>query len=82
MSETAVNSLAKVAKEWGIFAAMCAFFIYQSWIRENGLASRIEAQDTFIRETLVSTLSANTEAFLEIKTLVSAIKREHEHAAN
>lgn len=79
MSETAVSNLAKVAKEWGIFAAMCAFFIYQSWIRENGLAARIEAQDTFIRETLVSTLSANTEAFLEIKTLVSAIKRDRDH---
>lgn len=81
MSESAVSDLAKVAKEWGIFAAMCAFFIWQGWVRETGLASKIEAQDSFIREKLVSTVSANTEAFLEIKSLVTALARDRHDEA-
>lgn len=66
---------AKAAKEWGIFAAMVVFFIYWSWVRENSLTERINAQDEFIRGTLVSALDNNTKALEAFKVQLAERSR-------
>lgn len=69
VAQSAVESVAppaawigRAAKEWGIFAVMCGFFVWWSYAREGTLNARIDAQDVFIRETLVQALDANTKA--------------------
>lgn len=68
--------VARAAKEWGIFATMCLFFIFWSYTREKALNARIDAQDMFIRETLVHTVDNNTKAFERFEArLVAQEKR-------
>jgi hypothetical protein len=57
----------KVAREWGIFAAMTAFFIWQSVIREGALNKRADSQAEFIQKTLTTTIENNTRAFESFK---------------
>lgn len=54
--------IGKVAREWGIFAAMTAYFIWQSYVREGALNARNEAQTEFIQKTLITTVDNNTRA--------------------
>lgn len=68
--------VAKAAKEWGIFATMCLFFIFWSYTREKALTLRIEAQDTFIREKLVVTLDNNTKAFERFEARLIAAEKK------
>lgn len=53
----------KAVREYGIFAVMVAFFIWAGYVREGKLEERIQQNDTFIRQTLVTTIDANTKAF-------------------
>lgn len=63
VAAAAVSTARSVAREYGIFAVMVIFFIGWSCVREDRLNRRIDAQDTFIRETLVVTVNQNTRAF-------------------
>lgn len=68
--------IAKAAREYGIFAIMVCFFTWWSYAREGQLNARIDAQDMFIRETLVHTVDNNTKAFERFEArLVAQEKR-------
>jgi hypothetical protein len=60
----------KVAREWGIFAGMTAFFIWQSSLREGALNTRYDAQNEFIQKTMITTIDNNTRAIEGFKTLL------------
>ena len=68
--------VARAAKEWGIFATMCLFFIFWSYTREKALTARIEAQDLFIRDRLLVTLDNNTKAFERFEARLLAAERK------
>lgn len=70
--------LSKVAKEWGIFCAMSIFFIWWGYGRENALNAKVDAQDTFIRETLVTTIQQNTKAFENFSAALARRDRQQE----
>lgn len=58
----------KATKEWGIFAVMCAFFVWWSYAREGALNKRIDNQDEFIRTKLVTLVENNTKAFEQLRS--------------
>jgi hypothetical protein len=64
----------KVAREWGIFAAMTVFFMWQSMVREGALNARYDAQNEFVQKTLVTTIDNNTRAFGEFRAAIAALK--------
>ena len=66
-----VGWAAQAAKEYGIFAVMVVFFIYWGYARENTLNTRIDAQDEFIRTTLVQSLDKNTRAFERFEAVLT-----------
>lgn len=56
------TGLSNIAKEYGIFGAMVCFFIYWSYAREGALNARVDAQNEFIRNTLVVSLDRSSTA--------------------
>jgi hypothetical protein len=54
--------IGKVAREWGIFAGMTAFFIWQSSVREGALNKRNDEQNDWIRDTMAQVITSNTRA--------------------
>jgi hypothetical protein len=67
------TALAKVAKEWGIFAAMCSFFIWWSYAREAALGRRYDALDEFVRSKLVTTVESNTKV---LERVLASLERK------
>lgn len=71
-----VSWLGKAAKEWGIFCAMCIFFIWWSYIREGQLNRRLDEQDQFIRETFVTTIKTNSEVVEGCRAVLQQVVSE------
>jgi hypothetical protein len=67
----------KVAREWGIFAAMCVFFIYASWVRENSLTARIERNEEFVRQTMLDSIKASTAVMSTSNAIMERLERQY-----
>ena len=61
----------EIMKQYGLWAALCVFFIWQSWSRETKLADQLESSQKYIRESLSTVVRDNTEALRELKELLS-----------
>lgn len=48
--------------QWGLAGVVVAYVLWRDWQRERRLSSAIEAQQRWIRETLVATLERNAGA--------------------
>ena len=48
--------------QWGLAGVVVAYVLWRDWQRERRLSSAIEAQQRWIRETLVGTLEPNAGA--------------------
>lgn len=66
--------LAEVAREYGIFAAMVVFFIAWCYIRERQLNQRVIDSETFIRETLITTLNNNTRVIEQFSASLQSMR--------
>ncbi len=60
-----VDDLLKIAKDWGIFAALCFVFIFWSQRDKAELVKRLDEQTGFIRTEFMQALGRNSTA-LEI----------------
>ena len=53
---------------WGLAGVVVGYVLYRDWQREKRLSSAIEAQQKWIRETLVETLARNATAMERMAT--------------
>ena len=53
-----------IVKEWGPFIGVILFFIWRDWKRECKLTDRVEALETYQRETLIDLLKKSTTALV------------------
>ena len=64
--------LLELAKAYGPWVALCAYFVWQSWLRENRIAEQLYKTETFIRESMMSVIRDNTEAMRGLKDLLKS----------
>lgn len=64
----------ELIKQFGPMVAACAFFIWQSWIRENKLGVQLEKGNEFARTTMADLIRGNTEAMHEFKASIDAFR--------
>lgn len=62
----------KLAREYGIFAVIALFFIWQGSVREREQAQRADANDAFIKDKFVTTVDNNTKAIEGFKAVLMA----------
>ena len=53
---------------WGLAGVVVGYVMYRDWQREKRLSTAIEAQQKWIRETLVETLARNAKAMERMAT--------------
>jgi sensor domain CHASE-containing protein len=53
---------------WGLAGVVVAYVLWRDWQRERRLSAAIEAQQRWVRETLVETLARNATAMERMAT--------------
>ena len=63
--------LIELGKQYGPWMAMCAFFVWQSWVRENRLAVALAEAYKFTTGTMQTCIDRNTSAFQEFANIIT-----------
>jgi hypothetical protein len=75
-----MSEFVSIAKEYGPWAAMIAFFIWRDYRREQSMGTLLTSLNLFIRDTLMKTVEESTAAMNRQtesnRELISAIKAD------
>ena len=63
-------SFLEVLKLHGPWVAMCVFFVWQSWVREGKLGEQLSKSEEFIRVSLATVVSDNTDAWMRFRDIL------------
>jgi hypothetical protein len=74
-SAAPVESWTQVISQYGLMGGMVLLFVYWTREREKALSERLKASEDFIRDKLIQTINANTQAFQEFTETL----RENRH---
>ncbi len=65
-----MTELLELIKAYGPWIGLCLFFIWQSWLRENKLAEKLNDSDKYQRETLAALVRDNTLAMTGLREVL------------
>lgn len=65
------TTFVELAKQFGVWAALAIFFVWQNWVREGVLSKRLEAETEYTKKVLTETVAANTSAMRSLADSLS-----------
>lgn len=71
-----IHPLLQIIKEYGIFAAMAIFFIWQGDKREDALNSRIDQQQEFTNQKLLAAIEGNSQVMTAATIAINAVANQ------
>lgn len=70
MEPFTMAELLELIKAYGPWIGLCLFFIWQSWLRENKLADKLDNADKYQRDTLAGLVRENTQAMTGLREVL------------